>query len=266
MSRRHVPSWLRVALPLALAAALLGLWQWLVTALAVPAFVLPAPSLIARALLADFPGLMGALWVTLRITLLAFALAVAGGVLLAAACAQSRLIEMALFPYAVVLQVTPVVALAPLVVIWVGVDHVDRALLILAGVVAFFPILANTTLGLRSVDRDLADLLTQYGASRWQVLRLLQFPTALPHLLAGMRVAGGLALVGAVVAEFVAGSGAEGGLAWRIIESGNRLQIPRMFAALFLLSLLGVAIFLAVALLAHVLLRRWHESARRTTR
>lgn len=261
--RRNVPSWLRVAGPLALGAALLGLWQFLVTALAVPSFVLPAPSLIARALLADLPGLLAALWVTLRITLLAFALAVVGGVLLAVACAQSRLVELALFPYAVVLQVTPVVALAPLVVIWVGVDHVDRALLILAGIVAFFPILANTTLGLRSVDRDLTDLLALYGASRWQRLTLLQFPSALPYLLAGMRISGGLALVGAVVAEFVAGSGADGGLAWRVIESGNRLEIPRMFAALFLLSALGVAIFLAVALLQHVLLRRWHESAGR---
>ncbi len=266
MKRQDVPLWVRVAVPLALGAALLGLWQWLVVRLAVPSFVLPAPSQIWRALLADLPGLLGGLWVTLRITLLAFAAAVATGVLLAVACAQSRLLALALFPYAVMLQVTPVVALAPLVVIWVGVDHVDRALLILAGIVAFFPVLVNTTQGLRSADRDLLDLLSLYGASRWQRLRLLLFPAALPYLLAGMRVAGGLSLVGAVVAEFVAGSGADAGLAWRIIESGNRLEMPRMFAALFLLAALGVAIFLAVALLQHVLLRRWHESARRGTK
>ena len=259
--RQDVPLWLRVLVPLAATVVLVGLWQWLAPALAVPVFVLPTPGLIWRALLADLPGLLGALWVTL-ITVLAFALAVAGGVALAMACAQSRLLAAALLPCAVVLQVTPVVAMAPLVVIWVGLDHVDRAVLILASVVAFFPILANTTQGLRSVDRDLLDLMALYGASRWQRLRLLQFPAALPYLLAGMRVSGGLALVGAVVAEFVAGSGAEGGLAWRIIESGNRLQIPLLFAALFLLAVLGVAIFLAVTL-QHVLLRNWHESARR---
>ncbi len=258
------PLWLRLMVPLALAAGLLALWQAAVTALAVPAFVLPSPSQIGQALLAGWPGLLAAAWVTLRITLLAFALAVAGGVALASACAQSPLLAAAVLPYAVVLQVTPVVAIAPVVVIWVGIDHVDRALLILAAVVAFFPILANTTQGLRSADRDLSDLLTQYGASRWQRLRLLMFPTALPYLLAGMRVAGGLALVGAVVAEFVAGSGADAGLAWRIIESGNRLQIPAMFAALFLLSVVGVAIFLAVSLLEFVLLRGWHQSARQS--
>ncbi len=261
--RQDIPLWLRLAVPLALGAAVIALWQWLVAALGVRPFVLPAPAAIWQALLADFPGLMRALWVTLRITALAFLVATVAGVLLAVACAQSRMIEAALFPYAVVLQVTPVVAVAPLLLIWVGLDHVDRALLILAALVAFFPILSNTTLGLRSVDRDLLDLMALYGATRWQRLRLLQFPAALPYLLGAMRISGGLALIGAVVAEFVAGSGAEAGLAWRIIESGNRLQIPRMFAALFLLSALGIAIFLAIALAQHVLLRNWHESARR---
>ncbi len=264
--RQDAPLWLRLAVPLALALVGLALWQGLVVALGVRPFVLPAPAAIWQALLADFPGLMGALWVTLRITALAFAAASVAGVALAVLCAQSRLIGAALFPYAVMLQVTPVVAIAPLLVIWVGLDHVDRALLILAALVAFFPILSNTTLGLRSVDRDLLDLMALYGASRWQRLWMLQFPSALPYLLGAMRISGGLALIGAVVAEFVAGSGADPGLAWSIIESGNRLQIPRMFAALFLLSALGVTIFLAISLVQHVLLRNWHESARRRGR
>lgn len=261
--RHDVVPWLRVVVPALLAAGVLGAWQALAIAWAVPEYVLPRPSAIWRALLADLPGLLGAAWVTLRITVLALAAAVAAGLALAVACAQSRLLAAALLPYAVLVQVTPVVALAPLVVIWVGVDHVDRALLLLAALVAFFPILANTLQGLRGADPDLSDLLTQYGATRGQRLRLLLLPSALPYLLAGLRVAGGLALVGAVVAEFVAGSGADAGLAWQIIESGNRLQMPRMFAALALLGLLGVAIFLAASLLQHVWLRRWHESARR---
>ena len=184
-----------------------------------------------------------------------------GGVLLAVLFSQSRIIELALFPYAVVLQVTPVVSIAPLVIIWVGFDNVNRALLILAWIVAFFPILSNTTLGLSSTDPNLRNLFRLYGASRWQILTQLQLPTALPYLLAGMKISGGLALIGAVVAEFVAGSGAATGLAWRIVESGNRLNIPRMFAALILLSALGIAIFMALTLVQHLVLRKWHESA-----
>ncbi len=174
---------------------------------------------------------------------------------------QSKLIETALYPYAVVLQVTPVVAIAPLILIWVGFDHIDLALLILAWIVAFFPILSNTTLGLRSADHNLIDLFRLYGASRWQILARLQLPTAMPYLLGAMKVSGGLALIGAVVAEFVAGSGTATGLAWRIVEAGNRLQIAKMFAALALLSALGIVIFFALSWLEWALLHKWHESA-----
>jgi NitT/TauT family transport system permease protein len=180
---------------------------------------------------------------------------------LATLFAQSEIVEMSLFPYAVILQVTPIVSIAPLILIWVGLDHVERALLILATIVAFFPILSNMTLGLKSVDHNLRSLFDLYGATRWQRLKELQFPSALPYLLGGMRISGGLALIGAVVAEFVAGSGTGTGLAWRIVESANRLQIPRMFAALLLLSLLGIGIFLALSALQVLLLRKWHESA-----
>ncbi len=266
MTEWAIKPWMRVAVPLLLGVSLLVLWEVLVAALAVPKFVLPAPSLIGRSLVADFPSLMGSLWITLRITLMAFVLAVFAGVSLAVLSAQSRLIEISLFPYAVALQVTPVVAIAPLVLIWVGVDHLDRVLLILATIVGFFPVFSNTTLGLRSVDHNLRDLFQLHGATRWQLLARLQLPTALPYLLAGARIAGGLALIGAVVAEFVAGSGTASGLAWRIAESGNRLNIPRMFAALLLLSVLGITIFLAVAAVQHLLLRSWHESAVRRER
>jgi NitT/TauT family transport system permease protein len=252
---------LNIAVPLALAFALLGLWQWLVSVNDVPPYVLPGPIAIGDALAANFASLMASLWTTLSITIVAFLLAVAGGVLLAVLFSQSRVVEMMLYPYAVILQVTPVIAIAPLVLIWVGFERINVALLILAWVVAFFPILSNTTLGLRSADRNLVDLFRLYGASRWQTLLRLRLPTALPFLLAGMKVSGGLALIGTVVAEFTAGSGTATGLAWRIAEAGNRLEIDKMFAALFLLSALGIAIFFALAALEHLILRRWHESA-----
>ena len=255
------PRSLRTLLPLALGIAVLMLWEGLVRAYEVPRFVLPAPSAIWDALIADLPSLMGSLWVTFRITLIAFALAVVTGVALAILFSQSRTVEMMLYPYAVVLQVTPVVAIAPLIVIWVGFERINLALLILAWIVAFFPILSNTTLGLRSADHNLVDLFRLHGASRLQILKRLRLPSALPHLLNGMKTSGGLALIGTVVAEYGAGSGTATGLAWRIIEAGNRLQIARMFAALLLLALLGIAIFFALAMLEYWVLRQWHESA-----
>lgn len=251
----------RAAIPVIVGIAVIAAWEFLVAFYEIPRIVLPAPSAIAQALIDDFPSLMASLWTTLRITLLAFAFAVVSGVALAMLFSQSRVVEMALYPYAVVLQVTPVVAIAPLIVIWVGFERINLALLILAWIVAFFPILSNTTLGLRSADHNLIDLFRLYGASTWQILWRLRFPSALPHLLNGMKTSGGLALIGTVVAEYGAGSGTATGLAWRIVEAGNRLQIARMFAALALLALLGVVIFFALALLERLVLRNWHESA-----
>lgn len=253
--------WRRILIPLAVGLAFLAIWEFCVWFFEVRKFVLPAPSLIAVSLVENFASLLGSLWFTVKITLLAFALAVFGGIALAIVFAQNRTVEAALFPYAVVLQVTPVVAIAPLVIIWVGIENAERAVLILAWIVAFFPMLSNTTLGLKSTDHNLRNLFELYGASRWQVLRHLQLPNALPYILAGMKISGGLALIGAVVAEFVAGSGGSTGLAWRISEAGYRLQIPKMFAALILLSLLGIIIFFALSALEQLLLRKWHESA-----
>ena len=245
-------------LPLLVGVILLAVWETSVRALNVPIFVLPPPSSIAEAFVTAFPQLMGALWETLKMTMAAFAASFLGGLALAILFVQSRLIERSFLPYAVVLQVTPIVAIAPLIVIWVGVDHVERAVFILATIVAFFPILSNASFGLRSVDPGLADLFRLYRASRGQRLWLLQLPSALPALLAGARISAGLALIGSVVAEFVAGSGEATGLAWRIVESANRLEIPRMFAALVLLSLTGLALNAGIGWIEHRLLRTWH--------
>jgi NitT/TauT family transport system permease protein len=203
--------------------------------------------------------LSSSLVVTLVTTLEGFLLAAVGGIALAVLFNQSRLIEYSLYPYAVILQVTPIVAIAPLLLIKLSQP---AAVLVCAWIVAFFPVLANTTLGLRSVDRNLADLFRLYGATRLQVLCELKLKSALPHILGGLRIAGGLSLIGAVVAEIAAGSsGAGSGLAYRIAESGYRLNVPRMFAALLLLSISGIVIFFTLSLASHLMLRRWHESA-----
>jgi len=258
-------NWARVLAPLLVGLLALGAWEAAIRHFAVPAYVLPGPVAIAQTLAADGGSLAASLLVTLKTTALALLLAVATGVALAVLFSQSRWVEMTFLPYAVMLQVTPVVAIAPLIIIWV--NDVQAALLICAWLVAFFPIVSNTTIGLNSTDRNLLDLYRLLGASRWQTLVQLRLPAALPFFLAGLRISGGLALIGAIVAEFVAGTGgASSGLAYRILEAGYQLQIPRMFAALALISLSGAAIFLALSLVSHLLLRRWHESALRAER
>ena len=254
---------MRYLVPFLLGLALLTLWEIWVGLADVPVFILPAPSLILAALVDNFTALVAALWVTVKVTLLAFIWAVATAVGLAIVFTRARLIEMALYPYVITLQVTPVVAIAPLILIWVGFDNVSRALVIIAWIVAFFPMLTNTVQGLRSVDPQLHDLMTLSGASWWQRLIYLELPAALPAMLTGAKISGGLALIGAVVAEFVAGSGTSTGLAWRIIEAGNRLEIATMFASLALLSALGIFLFYLLSFCEWLLLHRWHESFRR---
>jgi len=250
----------RIVPPFAVGAVLLAIWEFVVRINGIPPYVLPSPLAIAESLWTDGPSLLGSLLVTLRVTLAALAAAAILGGAIAVLFSLSRILELSLFPYAVILQVTPIVAIAPLIIIWVSEPFL--ALLVCAWIVAFFPIVANTTVGLNSADRNLLALFRLYGASRGQVLRYLKLPTALPYFLTGLRISGGLALIGAVVAEFVAGtSGAETGLAFRILEAGYRLAIPRLFAALFLLSLTGIVIYLVLDFLSRLLLRHWHESA-----
>jgi NitT/TauT family transport system permease protein len=260
MSRpRSLRLW-RAAAPLAVGVAFLALWEGVVRAENIPVYILPGPLAIAHALWVDGPSLLGSLLVTLRVTLAALAAAAVLGGAIALVFSLSRVVALSLFPYAVILQVTPVVAIAPLIIIWVRQPFL--ALLVCAWIVAFFPIVANTTVGLNSADRNLLALFRLYGASPVQTLRYLKLPTALPYFLAGLRISGGLALIGAVVAEFVAGTGgSETGLAFRILEAGYRLAIPRLFAALFLLSATGIIIYLVLDGLSRLLLRHWHESA-----
>jgi NitT/TauT family transport system permease protein len=255
----HIRRLFRILLPVAVLAAGIAAWQLVVRINDIPPYVLPAPSAVFRTLVQDWPVLWQSLLTTLLTTAEGFAAAAIGGIALALLFNQSKWLEYSLFPYAVILQVTPVIAIAPLLLIYLP-QH--TAVVVCAWIVAFFPVLSNTTLGLNSVDRNLAGLFSLYGASRLQTLRLLKLPAALPFILGGLRIAGGLSLIGAVVAEIAAGSaGAGSGLAYRIAESGYRLNIPRMFAALLLLSVAGIVIYGLLALTSHLILRRWHESA-----
>jgi NitT/TauT family transport system permease protein len=248
------------ALPLLVFLAMLGLWEALVRVNEIPPYVLPAPSLIGATLVKDWGTLSGSLLVTLRITFEALLAATIGGVSLAILFARSRWIERSFFPFAVVLQVTPIVAIAPLLLVYLDAN---TAVLVCAFLVAFFPILSNMALGLASADHNLIDLFDLYKASRWKQLMLLRLPAALPYFLGGLRIAGGLALIGAIVAEIAAGSAGQGaGLAFRIVEAGFRLNIPRMFAALALISASGILIYLVFTVLSWALLSRWHDSAR----
>jgi NitT/TauT family transport system permease protein len=250
----------RVIPPVLILVIGLAAWEIAVRAYKVPVYIVPGPIVIVQALVRDWATLYPSLIVTVLITLSALTAATILGVLIAVLFAQSKWIEMSFFPYAVILQVTPVVAIAPLIIIWV--KDTATALLICAWIVAFFPIVSNTTLGLNSTDHNLLNLLQLYGASRRQVFWYLRLPSALPYFLGGLRISGGLALIGAVVAEFVAGSGGiQSGLAYRILEAGYQLQIPRMFAALFMITGTGILIFVILTAVNHFALRRWHESA-----
>jgi NitT/TauT family transport system permease protein len=249
----------RVLLPVVVLAIGVAGWEAVVRANEIPPYVLPGPGAVFSTLVNDWLVLSRSLLTTLQTTLEGFVAAAIGGMALALLFNQSKWLEYSLFPYAVILQVTPVIAIAPLLLIYLPQQ---TAVIVCAWIVGFFPVLSNTTLGLNSVDRNLAGLFHLYGASRLQTLRYLKLPSALPFILGGLRIAGGLSLIGAVVAEIAAGSaGAGSGLAYRIAESGYRLNIPRMFAALLLLSVAGIVIYGLLALTSHLVLRRWHESA-----
>ena len=250
---------MRILAPIVVLALGIAIWSFVVRLNHIPPYVLPGPEAVFKTLIDDWQILFSSLLVTLWTTLEGFVAAAVGGIVLALLFNQSKWLEVSLFPYAVILQVTPVIAIAPLLLIYLPQQ---TAVIVCAWIVGFFPVLSNTTLGLKSVDRNLAGLFQLYGASRLQTLRYLKLPAALPFILGGLRIAGGLSLIGAVVAEIAAGSaGAGSGLAYRIAESGYRLNMPRMFAALLLLSVAGIVIYGLLALVSHLILRRWHESA-----
>jgi NitT/TauT family transport system permease protein len=252
-------AWLQILVPLVAAIAAIIAWEIVVRVNEIPHYILPAPTRVWSTLLREWPDLSRAMFYTLKITFWSLLLAIIGGVLLAALFAMSRWVEISLFPFAVWLQVTPVIAIAPLILIYA--PSTTAALLICAWIVAFFPILSNTVIGLRSADHNLRDLFQLYRATPRQRLRYLMVPSALPYFMAGLKIAGGLSLIGAVVAEFTAGAaGRETGLASRILEASFRTEIPRMFAAMTLVSLCGIAIFLLFNLLSKLALGQWHES------
>ena len=245
--------------PLVVGVLVLAGWEACCRIFGIPSYLIPTPSLIAKTFVSDAPSLLHSLWVTLRVTLIALALSITIGTAIAFLFVQSPIIERSFFPYAVILQVTPIVAIAPLIIILV--KNTQAALIICATIIAIFPIISNTTVGLRSIDAGHQDLFAINRASRVQNLVFLRIPSALPYFFAGLRISGGLALIGAVVAEFVAGTGGRNtGLAYEILQAGYQLEIPRMFAALFLITLAGIALFLVTVGLSKLALGSWHDS------
>lgn len=250
-----------VIAPIVVGFLALVVWQIAVWVMQVPPYLLPGPILVGKTLVEEWGQLFPSLMVTLKITFVAFLAAVVSGLLIAVLFAQSKWIERSFFPYAVILQTTPIVAIAPLIIIWLR-NNTFAALVVCAWIVALFPIISNTTLGLNSADHNLANLFKLYRSSPWQTLIYLRLPSAMPYFLGGLRISGGLALIGAVVAEFVAGTGgAQSGIAYQILMSSYNLQIPRMFAALLMTTVLGVLIFVSLTLISDRALRNWHESA-----
>ena len=270
VTRSQRPTWVawfkKLASPDVIAPIGVGLlviltWEIFVQVTKTPPYLLPGPFLVLQTLMSDWNELFSSLMITLQITIAAFVAAVVSGLLVAILFTQNKWIERSLFPYAVILQTTPIVAIAPLIIIWLR-NNTFAALVVCAWIVAFFPIVSNTTLGLNSVDHNLSNVFQLYKASRWQTLLYLRLPSALPYFLGGLRISGGLALIGAVVAEFVAGTGgARSGIAYQILMASYNLQIPRMFAALLMTTSLGVIIFVGLTVLSDFLLRNWHESA-----
>ncbi len=258
--RTSIVDVLDTLLPFAAGALFLGTWEFLVHYLKVSKFILPAPSAIVTTFVKEWPAIYVALKYTATITIGAFVTAVVTGIFFGVLLTSHKRIERTFWPYAVTMQVTPVVAIAPLVIIWVGLDRVWLSMLILAWMVAFFPMLSNTAVGMKSADHGLRNVFELYEASRWKRFRYLQLPSALPYILAGARISSGLSVIGAVVAEFVAGSGGSRGLAFMIVESGTLLNIPRMFSALLMLSIFGMSIWYVTATIQKILLQRWHES------
>jgi NitT/TauT family transport system permease protein len=245
--------------PVVVGLLLLAGWETCCWAFGIPSYLVPPPTLIAKTLVTNAPALLHSLWVTLRVTLIALALSVTIGTAIAFLFVQSPIIERSFFPYAVILQVTPIVAIAPLIIILV--KDTQGALIICATIIAIFPVISNTTIGLRSIDAGHQDLFAVNRATRLQKLFYLRIPSALPYFFAGLRISSGLALIGAVVAEFVAGTGGRNtGLAYQILVSGFQLDIPRMFAALFLITLAGIVLFLVVVGVSRLALGSWHDS------
>ncbi len=238
------------------------IWEFLVNLFSIQLYILPAPTDIFLSLNDNLSELLLATLNTLKITLFAFLIATLIAIGLAIIFSLSKILEISLYPITVIFQVTPVVAIAPLIIIWVGLDNAEIAILILSVIVAFFPVLANTNLGFRSVDKNLKELFLINRASKWQTLTKLNLPYATPYILTGMKTSIGLALIGTVVAEFVAGTGSSAGLSWIIIESGNRLDIAKLFSSLILLVLSGIFLFLLMSTIEYSILRRWHQSVK----
>jgi NitT/TauT family transport system permease protein len=262
--RRERAGLLRVAYdavpPVGAFIVFLALWQLVVTSLQVPRYLLPTPTDIAVSATEHASDLLVALTSTFVSAVLGFGLSIVVGMLAALVMSQNKLLERSLYPYAILLQTIPIVAIAPLIVIWVGAGA--PAVVIISFLISLFPIITNTTAGLTSTDHNLMSMFDLYNANFWQRMIKLKLPFALPYVMTGLRISSGLAVIGAIVGEFIAGiGGLRGGLGYVIISAANRLDMPYLFASALTSSLLGIIIFIGISLISARFLRHWHESA-----
>ena len=219
----------------------------------VPSFLVPAPSSVVASMFRDWPELWRATFATAIAALAGFGMSAIIGSLIAIALSSAAWVQRAFYPYAVFFQTVPIIAIAPLLVVWFGWD---RTVVASAFIVSIFPVIANTLTGLLSTDLALRDLFRLYSANRLATLCKLRLPFALPHILTGLRIAAGLAVVGAIVGEFITGSGIGGS----IMVSRQQNRVDKVFAGLLLASLLGILLFMLINLISRLALRRWHAS------
>ncbi len=237
---------------LAIIAALVGGWEAYAVLFDVPRWLLPRPSVIAQELVTRRSMLLGHTWVTLEEVLLGFSVALSGGVVLATMIAYSRTLERSLYPLVIASQTIPIIAIAPLLLIWIGYGIGPK--IIVVALIAFFPIVVNTVDGLKAVDGDMVNMMRTLGASQWQIFTKIQVPNSLPFFFSGVRVAMAVSVIGAVIGEWV---GSSKGLGYLMIRSKPQFLTERVFAAIFILAVMGIGLFLVVGAVERYLLP-WH--------
>ncbi|MEE6132491.1 ABC transporter ATP-binding protein [Priestia aryabhattai] len=234
-------------------------WQFGTQLLQIPPYLLPKPMDIVEAAVMNWSNLSSAVIRTITESMLGFMFSVIGGVIGALLMSSSKLLERSLYPYAILLQTIPIVAIAPIIVIWFGSGM--NAIVIIAFTIGFFPMLSNTLIGLNATDRGMINLLKLYQASPWQIMWKVRIPAALPYIMAGLKISCTLAVVGAIVGEYIAGiGGGDGGLGYAITVASSRMETAYLFACGISASILGVGFFLLVNLFSKLLLGSWHES------
>ena len=246
--------------PIAAFVLFISLWQAIPTLLDIKPFILPKPTDVVNAAIKDWDLLWPAMQITVVEAVIGFILSAVIGIGVSILLASSRIIEISLYPYAVILQTIPVIAVAPIVVIWFGSGF--NSIVIISFLIGFFPIVSNTLMGLNSVDKNMGDLFQLYNASKWQTMWKLRIPAAMPYMMSGLKVSCTLSIIGAITGEYIAGiGGGKGGLGYAITVAAVQLKTPYLFACAIAGAIFGIVFYLLVSFISRLVLKSWHESA-----